>query len=74
MFEPAAGGIYYVPCEPFQNPPLHRLDPVTGMDKVLGTLEPNAFLLAVSPDESVILYATLAFQGGADLMLIENFR
>jgi Tol biopolymer transport system component/tRNA A-37 threonylcarbamoyl transferase component Bud32 len=74
MFEPAAGAVYYVPCEPYQNPPIHRLDPVTGDNKVIGTLEPNAYLLAVSPDGSDILYETLTFQGGADLMLIENFR
>ena len=63
-----------MPCEPYQNPPIHRLDPVTGDNKVIGTLEPNAYLLAVSPDGSDILYETLTFQGGADLMLIENFR
>jgi hypothetical protein len=53
---------------------LHRLDPGTGMDKVLGTLEPYAASLAVSPDEFVILYEAVLNQSSADLMLIENFR
>lgn len=74
LFEPVGRGIYYVPCSQRPHPTLHRLDLVTGMDKVLGTLEPGAGTLAVSPDESVILYETGVYQGGADLMLIENFR
>jgi hypothetical protein len=44
------------------------------MDKVLGTLEPYAASLAVSPDEFVILYEAVLNQSSADLMLIENFR
>jgi len=74
VFESATSGLYYVPCNAVRDPPLRRLDLVTGMDTVLGTLEPNAFALAVSPDESTILYETAANQGGADLMLIENFK
>ena len=44
------------------------------MDKVLGPLEAYPSSLAISPDELVIMYTTNVKQGGADLMLIENFR
>ena len=32
-------GVYYVPCDPTPNPPLHVIDPNTGRDRRLGTLE-----------------------------------
>ena len=75
-------GIYYVACQagspPEPNAPVHVLNPVTGVDRRVGTLEhyqyenmPSGF--AVSADGRTILYTRLV-SIGADLMLIENFR
>ena len=56
---------------------LHRLDPASGRDEVLGTLEKwerfSTGTIAVSPDGRTILYPK-AVREGSDLMLIENFR
>ena len=68
-------GVYYVPCDPSSNPPVHVLDLETGRDRRLGTLEgliDRPLGLAVSPDGKTILYPRLTNQN-ADLMLIENF-
>jgi Tol biopolymer transport system component len=74
----AAGpqGVYYVACDPSSNPPLHVLDPETGRDRLLGTLEgvmDRPLGLAVSPDGKTIMYPR-TMHLNADLMLIENFR
>jgi Tol biopolymer transport system component len=73
-FAVAATGIYYVPCfRDASDPALHLLDPDTGSDRVLGTLEHDfRGLTTVSFDGRVILYNR--GRDAADLMLIENFR
>ncbi len=73
-FDVAADGVYYVACADNADSALHRIDPHTGQDRVLGTLEKHSgHPIAVSPDGRVILYSKLVSEG-ADLMLIENFR
>ena len=80
----ARQGIYYVPCQPpgsvDRDMPVRVLNPVTGEDRHVATLEivvPAAGLtvgsFAVSPDGQTILYSRLVSHG-ADLMLIENFK
>ena len=73
-------GIYYVPCVAAADPPLHVIDPETGRDRHLGTLEqfePShdapALGLSISPDGMSVLYLR-HMSDSADLMLIENFR
>lgn len=80
VYAVAAQGIYYVPCHDDAHPgPDSQLlvrNPVTLQDHRYGTLEKfqNASGgLAVSPDGQTILYTRLV-SGGADLMLIQNFR
>jgi serine/threonine protein kinase/dipeptidyl aminopeptidase/acylaminoacyl peptidase len=76
-FVVAAAGIYYVACGADTNPSIHLLDPETGADRPLGTLD-NYFygsvpaILSVSWDGRTLLYGRGT--SGADLMLIENFR
>jgi hypothetical protein len=77
-FAPAGRAIVYVPCASGSNPPLHALDPVSGKDRVLGTLEhfpqgAGHVNLAVTPDLKAIFFKGIVLVGG-DLMLIENFR
>lgn len=79
-----AAGIYYLPCldERAIDQPIRVLDPATGEDRSIGSLEayyrPRDFYtanfrkLAVSPD-GVILYARRQ-AAVADLVLIERFR
>ena len=71
-------GIYYVPCSSAPNAPVRLLNPDTGADRQVGTLEqyqyadvPSGF--AVSRDGKVIVYTRLV-HAGFDLMMIENFR
>jgi Tol biopolymer transport system component len=69
-------GVYYVPCDPGSDPPIHVLDLETGRDRRLGTLDgfrERPIGLSVSPDGNAILYPRKG-QSTADLMLIENFR
>jgi Tol biopolymer transport system component/DNA-binding winged helix-turn-helix (wHTH) protein len=75
----APGGIFYLPCNAPHDAPVHRLDPVTGRDRVVATLERldwgSQTGLAVSPDGSTFLYArTVNEDRGASLWVIENFR
>ena len=75
-FAIAATGIYYVPCTRETDAPIHVMDPTTGTDRRLGTLQkyyqdPVA-VLTVSFDGRTIVYGRNAET--ADLMLIENFR
>jgi serine/threonine protein kinase/Tol biopolymer transport system component len=74
-FVPHAAGIYHVGCGlPLAHEaPLYLVDPATGRDRLLGTLEKYEFGLAVAPDGKSILYGTVQGEG-SDLMLIENFR
>lgn len=71
------GGIYYVPCQdadhPDPNPKVHLLNPATGEDRPLGSLEGFTQELAVSADGQTILYSRLV-SSRADVMLIQNFR
>jgi Tol biopolymer transport system component len=75
-FFPAPKGIYYVACASGADAEVHVLQPETGEDKRISTLEKVAgpyYGLAVSPDGTQILYSQrVSF--GSDLMLIENFR
>jgi Tol biopolymer transport system component/serine/threonine protein kinase len=66
--------VYYV-CESGGRQTLHRVNPSTGNDQILGTIAhvgPSS-TLTVSPDEQTILYAA-GEDRGANLMLIEGFR
>jgi Tol biopolymer transport system component len=69
-------GVYYVPCDPSDEPSVHVMNLETERDQRLGTLEglrPRPLGLAVSPDGKTILYPRLTREN-QDLMLIENFR
>jgi Tol biopolymer transport system component len=77
-FATAGREVFYVPCSPGSNPPLHAVDVMTGADRVLGNLQhfpPDVshVNLAVSPDGQVVLFRGMVRKGG-DLMLVENFR
>ena len=77
-FATAGREVFYVPCSPGSNPPLHAFDVMTGGDRVLGNLQhfpPDVshVNLAVSPDGQVVLFRGMVRKGG-DLMLVENFR
>jgi hypothetical protein len=76
VFDVVASGVYYPDCRA-GDPALHRLDPASGRDEVLGTLEkseqPADTTIAVSPDGRTILYPKVVREG-SDLRLIENFR
>ena len=79
-FVASAHGVFYIPCDPSVDPPLHVLNPDTGRDHLLGKLDnfethPDAppLGLSVSPDGGSILYLR-HMNDSADLMLIENFR
>jgi Tol biopolymer transport system component len=73
-FDVAGDGIYYADCGR-PDPALHRLDPATGRDEVLGTLEKfgGSATIAVSTDGRTVLYTRVTGEG-SDLMLIEGFR
>ena len=75
-FDVVESGVYYPDCRT-GDPVLHRLDPASGRDEALGTLEKwerwADGTIAVSPDGRTILYPK-AVREGSDLMLIENFR
>jgi Tol biopolymer transport system component len=52
-------GVYYVPCDPSDDPPIYVMDLETGRARRLGTLEkltPRALGLSVSPDGQTIVY------------------
>jgi Tol biopolymer transport system component len=69
-------GVYYVPCDPSPDRPLHVMDSRTGRDERLGTLEglgDRPLGLSVAPDGNAIVYRREVLSR-ADLMLIENFR
>lgn len=76
VFDVVASGVYYPDCRE-GDPALHQLDPVSGRDLVLGTLQnaeqPSDTTIAVSPDGRTILYPKVVREG-SDLRLIENFR
>jgi Tol biopolymer transport system component len=73
-FAVGAAGVYHVACggDPTAVP-LLLLDPETGRDRPLGTLERPGAGLTVSADGKTILYTRYAGEG-SDLWLIENFR
>jgi len=73
-FAVGVAGVYHVGCDGnARGLPLSLLDPATGRDRLLGTLEGFLEGLTVSPDGKTILYAKDAGEG-SDLVLIENFR
>ncbi len=72
-FAVSTAGVYHVGCggDPSARP-LLLLNPATGRDRLLGTLErPRG--LTVPTDGKTILYTTYTGEG-SDLWLIENFR
>jgi eukaryotic-like serine/threonine-protein kinase len=73
IFDVAADGIYYPECDESMKPRLHRLDPKTGRDTVLGVADGLAFSMAVSRDGRTILFTKITGFGN-DLMMIDNFR
>lgn len=77
-FSAGSRDIYYVGCHAGADPLVHALNPTTGDDRPLNTLNAAEgdvpFLgLAVAPDGNSILYTRHVGQR-ADLMMIENFR
>jgi Tol biopolymer transport system component len=73
-FAVGAAGVYHLACGgDAHGVPLLLLDPATGRDRLLGTLERPGAGLTVSPDGKTILY-TMQVGEGSDLVLIENFR
>jgi Tol biopolymer transport system component len=78
-FAVSAPGIYYVPCGSVmdQDAPIRLLEPTTGKDTLVGTLENysrfSPAILTVSQDGQTLLYGRNVSEG-ADLMLIEDFR
>jgi len=67
-------GVYHLGCEADPRAvPLSLLDPATGRDRLLGTLERGDGGITVSPDGKTVLYVK-SIGEGSDLMLIENFR
>ncbi len=74
-FAVGPSGIYHLGCTgvDLRAVPLYLLDPATGRDRLLGTLEQAILGLTVSPDGKTILYTKLENQG-SDLMMIEGFR
>ena len=76
-FAAASQGVYYVPCGPREDSPLHVWDPATGQDHLLGTLDGllgNPKGITVSLDGRTVLYPRLGRENDFDLMLIENFK
>ena len=67
--------VFYIPCSSSSSPELHVLDPSTGEDRLVGTLE-HRFLypyLGVSLDGNQLFYSRFV-TNRADLMLIEGFK
>jgi hypothetical protein len=63
--------IFYVACD--DEASLHVVDPMTGHDRKVTTLEKLQGGFTVSPTTGAILY-TRHVSDANDLMLIENFR
>jgi hypothetical protein len=67
--------VFYIPCSSSSSPALHVLDPSTGEDRLVGTLE-HRFpepTLGVSLDGNQLFYSRFV-TNRADLMLIEGFK
>jgi Tol biopolymer transport system component len=73
IFDVAADGVYYPECSEEMKPRLHRLDPKTGRDQVLGVADGLGFSMVVSPDGRTIVFTKIV-GFGADLMMIDSFR
>ena len=67
------GALYYVECAEGARFSLVRYDTASGRRQRLGTLTNVNMGLTVSPDGQTIIYSRENL-GGADLMMIENFR
>jgi len=73
-FAVGSAGVYHLGCVADRRTvPLYLLDPATGRDRLLGTLENGQGGFTVSPDGKTILYTKMVGEG-SDLMMIENFR
>jgi Tol biopolymer transport system component len=73
-FAVGPAGVYHLGCTADARAvPLYLLDPTTGQDRLLGTLEKPDAALTVFPDGKTILYTKWEHRG-SDLMMIENFR
>jgi len=71
------GGVYHLGCIANTRAapaPLYVLDPATGRDRLLGTLEGAGGGMTVSPDGKTILSSSRFWEAGSDLLMIENFR
>ena len=68
-------GVFYIPCSSSSSPALHVMDPSTGADRLVGTLEQrfNEPTFGVSLDGNQIVYSRFV-TNRADLMLIEGFK
>jgi Tol biopolymer transport system component len=72
-FAVAEGGLYYAACGRGSDTQLRLLQPDTGRDSVVGTLEKFRFRMTASADGRTFLYASET-RSGSDLMLVEGFR
>ena len=73
-FAVGPGGVYHFACEAGPSgTPLYVLDPATGRDRLLATVEKGDGGLTVSADGKTFLYPR-GVGDGADLMMIESFR
>jgi serine/threonine protein kinase len=74
-FTVGLAGVYHVGCAQDRHAlPLYLLDPATGRDRLLGTVDNAWEGITVSADGKTILYAKIVGEGSDDLMMIENFR
>ena len=67
-------GVYFVAPHPDGTSAIEFQSFATGKVTAIAVIRrPAGFGLSVSPDERFVLYTQID-QGGADLMLVENFR
>jgi Tol biopolymer transport system component len=68
-------GVYHLGCgQDRRSVPLFLLDPATGRDRLLGTLEYAVGSITVSRDGKTILYPKVIVGEASALMMVENFR
>jgi hypothetical protein len=72
-FAVVQGGLYYAACGRGPDTQLRLLQPESGRDSVVGTLEKFRFRMTAAADGRTFLYASMT-RSGSDLMLVEGFR